>query len=190
MTWTRSEPSMKRVVAWQRLDTPGIEYAEVTIRPLCIEGEVVLFDEGAASAISYRVECDDAGVTSRAIVLVKREGALAVRTLVRDGAGIWSVDGLVTPELDGAFDVDVAITPSTNTLPIRRLGLAIGQRAEVTAAWVQFPSLEVVPLRQSYRRLDRERYEYEAPDHAFRAALTLDPDGVVQTYGALWTRLG
>jgi hypothetical protein len=181
---------MKRVIAWQRLDTPGVEYADLTVSPLRIEGEIVLFDEGTPSAVSYLIDCDEAGVTSRAVVRLKHQGALTVRTLVRLRDGAWRVDGIEAPELAGICDVDVAVTPSTNTLPIRRLGLAIGQGVEVTAAWIQFPSLDVVPLRQSYRRLDQERYTYDAPDHDFRANLTVDPDGVVQTYGALWARLG
>jgi hypothetical protein len=180
---------MKRVVGWQRLDTAGVEYAEVDTDPLRLDGEVVFAEAGAASVVTYRVECDDSGRTTSAVVRLRRAGAISTCMLVRHPTGIWSADERVLPELAGLCDVDLSVTPSTNTLPIRRLQLAIGQRAEVTAAWVKFPSLDVVPLRQSYRRTSAATYEYEAPDLGFHTEMRVDDEGIVETYGGLWTRL-
>jgi hypothetical protein len=47
--------------------------------------------------------------------------------LFSDGEGTWTgPDGRVMPHLEGCEYVDIAETPFTNTLPIRRLGLAPG----------------------------------------------------------------
>ena len=46
----------------------------------------------------------------------------------------------------GCPDVDLAVTPATSTLPVRRLDLGIGNREAVTAAWIKFPGLELQPL--------------------------------------------
>jgi hypothetical protein len=94
------------------------------------------------------------------------------------------------PELHGISDVDLSVTPSTNTPPLRRLGLGVGQATELTAAWVRLPSLDVAPLRQVYRRIEANIYEYDAPDLRFRATLEVDGDGVVRKYGALWRLVG
>ena len=177
-------------MGWRRIDTDGVEYAELEWDPLRIEGEVVFAEDRRPCAVSYRVDCDDRGMTSRAYVRVRRDGNLCARTLVRHREGSWTVDGQPAPRLQGLSDVDLSITPSTNSLPIRRLGLGVGERADVSAAWMQFPSLEVVVLRQSYRRVECGRYEYEAPEHAFRGEMTVDPDGIVLGYGQLWARLG
>ncbi len=41
-----------------------------------------------------------------------------------DGHGHWrKADGTALPQFDGCVDIDLAGTPFTNTLPIRRLGL-------------------------------------------------------------------
>ena len=177
---------MNRVLLWQRVDTVGVEYAELGGEPLRLQGEVVAVEDGIPFAVSYRVECDDTGVTARAHLQVRRSGARDELTLLRGPAGEWTADGRSLPELRGFADVDLSVTPSTNTPPIRRLGLGVGQAAELTAVWVRLPSLEVVPLRQVYRRTAASIYAYDAPDLQFRAQLELDDDGVVRRYGNLW----
>ena len=177
---------MNSVLLWQRIDTVGVEYAELEWDPLRIQGEVVLVEDGAPFAVSYRLECDQAGLTARAHVQVKRSGARNELTLTRGRAGDWNANGCLVPALHGIADVDLSITPSTNTPPIRRLGLRVGQAAAVTAAWVRLPSLDVAPLRQVYRRMEANVYEYEAPDLSFRATLEVNDEGVVRKYGDLW----
>lgn len=181
---------MRHVVVWERIDLPGMEYAEVELDPVRIEGEVVLLDEGTPCALSYAVECDDSGATSRAVIRFRRRGARTERVLARDASARWTVDWAPVPQLKGLVDVDVQLTPSTNTLPIRRLRLAAGQGAEVVAAWVRFPSLDVVPLRQAYRRVSATGYEYRALDSGFTAPLECDEHGIVTRYGGLWVRRG
>jgi hypothetical protein len=177
---------VNRALVWQRIDTVGVEYAELGWDPLRLQGEVVLVEDGAPFAVSYRVECDGAGLTARAHVQVKRSGAQDELTLTRGPAGDWAANGRARPELHGIADVDLSVTPSTNTPPIRRLGLGVGDAGEVTAAWVRLPSLEVAPLRQVYRRVEAGLYAYAAPDLQFRAELEVDADGVVRRYGDLW----
>ncbi len=181
---------MKHVVIWERVDQVGLEYAEVELDPLRIEGELVLLDGGAPCALSYAVECDGTGVTSRVVLRFRRQGRRTERVLARDASGGWTVDGAPAPALDGLADADIQLTPSTNTLPIRRLRLAPGQRAEVVAAWVRFPALDVVPLRQAYRRVSATEYEYQALESRFTATLECDEHGLVTRYGGIWTRRG
>lgn len=177
---------MKRTSLWQRVDTLGIEYAELEWDPMQLRGDVVVVEDGTPFAVSYEVECDHAGFTAQAHVRVRRGGGLDELTLTRDPVGNWTGNGRSLPELHGIGDVDLSITPSTNTPPLRRLGLGVAQAAEVTAAWVKLPALDVAPLRQVYRRMDATTYRYDAPDLRFRATLDLDGDGVVRRYGDLW----
>ncbi len=179
----------KHVVCWKRLDTLGLEYAEVRSAPVRLDGDLLYVDEEGPCAVSYHVDCDRMGLTTLATVRLRRGGLASARTLVRREDSTWTLDEHVLPCLAGLSDVDLSVTPSTNTLPIRRLKLAIGQRANVTAAWVKFPSLDVASLRQTYRRVAGHIYEYEAPDLDFRAELSVDDQGIVETYGGLWARL-
>jgi hypothetical protein len=83
-----------------------------------------------------------------------------------------------------SVDVDLGFTPATNTLPIRRLRLAVGQRAEIEAAWLVWPELQVRPARQTYTRLGEDRYRYQQGD--FDAELLVDEHGLVREYQGLW----
>jgi hypothetical protein len=49
------------------------------------------------------------------------------------------------PDLAGAVDIDISVSPFTNTLPIRRLRLARGLAADLTMAYVRVPELIDVP---------------------------------------------
>jgi hypothetical protein len=90
----------------------------------------------------------------------------------------------------GALDIDLGWSPSTNTLPIRRLGLEIGQTSgEFIAAWVRFPDLTLQPLPQEYVRLADRQYRYSSRSGAFVANLLVDDDDLVLDYEGFWQRV-
>ncbi len=92
----------------------------------------------------------------------------------------------------GALDVDLGVTPSTNTSAIRRLGLAVGASAELTAVWVRFPDLVVQPLLQRCTRLGERTYLYESLRDGvvvFHARLEVDRTGLVERYEGLFERV-
>lgn len=93
------------------------------------------------------------------------------------------------PAVAGCLDVDLAFTPATNILPLRRLRLAVGESREMTAAWVRFPELSVEPLAQRYTRLDERRVRYASRGGAFTAELEVDELGLVVRYPPLWERV-
>jgi uncharacterized protein len=147
---------------------------------------VVLADLAAGGTeIRYRLRVDELWRSHR--LRIEMTGAYAsTLDLVGDGRGSWSVDGEREPALDGCIDVDVGVSPSTNTLPIRRLAPSIGETVATTVAWVRFPELTVEPDQQSYERLDEHRWIFRS--EGFEAELEVDEDGLVVRYGELWTR--
>ncbi|HYS06949.1 MAG TPA: putative glycolipid-binding domain-containing protein [Candidatus Dormibacteraeota bacterium] len=105
-----------------------------------------------------------------------------------DGAGTALTD------LDGCIDLDIAATPFTNTLPIRRLGLRPGGAADVEVVYIAVPDLRVSRVRQRYCCLRAEKgcgvYLYENLQNGFRAELPVDADGLVLDYPEQWRRRG
>jgi hypothetical protein len=108
-------------------------------------------------------------------------------TLLADGLGGWTVDGADRADLQGSADVDLECSPATNTLPIRRLALSLGQAAEIDAAWIRFPSLTVERSTQRYERVGDRRYRYSSG--TFSVELDVDPAGLVVEYPPFWTRV-
>ena len=136
--------------------------------------------------LDYAVAVDRQWRPSQARATIKTpSGTREIVLRSQHGAG-WEVDGVLRPDLDRCPDVDFGWTPATNTVPIRRLGLEVGQTASITAAWVRFPELDVVASEQRYRRLATDRWQYTSGQYDYQ--LTVDPDtGLVLAYGDdLW----
>jgi hypothetical protein len=177
-------------MAWRRSDEVETdEHATMTMRDtgMSLAGTVVGAESGLPVRIEYRVMTDGNGMTAAAHVRDLRGFEQRSLTLERNPKGVWSVNGTVDRTLKGCTDVDLACTPSTNTLPIRRLRLAVGASQTINAAWVSFPGLTVTKSAQKYTRLDEFTYRYESG--AFSAELVVDDDGLVASY-AVWRRTG
>ena len=175
-------------MAWRRTDEIlADEHCTLTVRDsgLALIGTVLGADDGVPIRIEYRVLADATGQTTA--VHVRDLHGFEQRTLAaeRSAKGAWTVDGAAAPALRGCTDIDLGCSPSTNTLPIRRLRLKVGASSTIKAAWVRFPSLEVEKAAQTYTRLDESTYRYESGD--FAADLTVDDDGLVVHYAA-WQR--
>jgi hypothetical protein len=107
-----------------------------------------------------------------------------------DGTGRWGeMNGAHRADLAGCTDVDLAVTPFTNSVPIRRLTLGVGEQADVTAAMIDVETLGVVPVRQRYRRLGLRRFEYSNIDSGYRTELDVDEYGLVHDYPDEFRRL-
>lgn len=110
--------------------------------------------------------------------------------LATDGSGRWGeVNGAHRTELDGCYDIDLACTPFTNTLPIRRLPLHEGHAAELPVAYVDPETLGVRPDLQRYTRLGSHRWLFEQVESGVSAELEVDEHGLVLDYPALFRRL-
>ena len=179
-----------RRVAWRRSDELLTdEHCTLTQRDsgLSLVGTVLGSEGGVPVRIEYRVLADAEGLTTAAHVRDLRGFEQRTLVLERDAKGGWSVDGKTVRGLKGATDVDLGCSPSTNTLPIRRLRLGVGASKTIKAAWVRFPEMTVVKADQKYTRLDEFTYRYASGD--FEAELTVDDEGLVAAY-ADWARTG
>jgi hypothetical protein len=182
-----------REMAWRRdHDGMGFEIASLHAggAGAILKGAVSLVEDGAPLLLEYQILCDQAWRTRQVSLRQAFRGGIRTMALARKPDNSWTVDGDMAPELSGCLDVDIAVTPSTNALPINRLRLPVGERADAVAAWVQVPSLEVTPLAQSYERVSECGYRYRALKSGFEAHLDVDDLGLPIAYGAIWRRMG
>ena len=179
-----------RRMTWRRSDEiEADEHCTASIRDsgLSLVGTVIGAEAGRPVRVEYRVLTDSKGLTTAAHVRDLRGFEQRVLALARDPKGAWMVDGKAAKALKGCTDVDLGCSPSTNTLPVRRLRLAIGGSQVIQAAWIRFPELTVVKAAQTYTRLDEFTYRYSAG--SYTGELTVDDEGLVASYDA-WMRTG
>ena len=182
-------------VLWEPYTDPGLEHLRLQMNEdgFLADGIIIRRLPGMAPfRLSYRIQCDGAAHLLRAQARIEtpQEHLLDLRA---DGRGNWTDGaGKAIPGLAGCIDIDIAATPFTNTLPIRRLGLNPGQRAEFDVAYVTVPGLELKSLRQRYTCLSsgtgRAVYLYENCVSGFAAQLPVDDDGLVLDYPGQWRR--
>ncbi|NEE03532.1 putative glycolipid-binding domain-containing protein [Phytoactinopolyspora halotolerans] len=182
---------MDRQIMWSPIRWPGAEHLWVCRDSTGVVADglvIAVLDDGSPVRVSYEVVCDDAWRTRR--VSVDVHGGPSVALLCGDDGRWREPGGGERTELAGCVDVDIALTPYTNTLPIRRLQLQPGESADIRTVYVRFePTLTVTTSEQRYTRLDSDADTvYGFRSGAFEAELPVDADGVVIDYPGLWNR--
>lgn len=179
-------------VRWLAEEYPGSETLTLSVGPELIRaaGEVVGLHEGRPFQASYLITCNAAWQV-QSVQVESRFPEVARLSLVRHQSGLW----LGTPEADQFTDcteVDLSVTPFTNTLPIRRLRLAPGESRQIDVIWIGVPDLALRRVQQRYTNLGEQRYRYEALDGAgqvrYMAELFVDEHGLVHNYPGLFRR--
>ncbi len=173
---------------WRRCDGIGTDVARLVSAHggWDMSGVAVFVDDGRPCRLEYMVHCNAAWRTERAAVkgyVVSRAVAL---DLAADEQRRWTLNGRSAPQLDGCHDIDLAFTPATNTLPLRRLGLDVGDVGRTRVAWLRFPELDLAPLEQTYQRLTDDTFRFTAAAVSFTADLRVHPSGLVTLYPGLW----
>jgi len=180
-------PKRSSSIVWRRTDKAGHEFANLSERDdgAKLTGVAVLSERGAPCRVRYLIECD-AEWRTLSCVLTGQIGNKAVEISIKREGETWTANGVEIPAVAGCQDIDLGFSPATNLLPIRRLGLQVGQSAAVRAAWVHFPELTVQLLEQKYTRLAEDKYRYESGGGSFRRDLKVDDKGFVLEYPDLW----
>lgn len=178
----------EQTIIWRRLDIPGHEYARITTKNFqnIIEGTAILTYEKQFCKLDYKIICDSDWQTLSANV----SGFVGEKTveieISVDEEKRWTMNGAEISGVEKCTDIDLNFSPFTNTLPIRRLNLPVGEKAKVRAAWLRFPSFALEPLEQIYERTGENKYHYESNGGKFVTDITTDDSGLVIKYPDLW----
>jgi hypothetical protein len=201
---------MRRLLAWEGTDAWRAELADVEFRPEGVRARgIQLGVDPQPYRLDYRLDALDAFRTRRLEAQISIDGRRHELDLRRDQDGGWSWrlasngDELVSStadsaQLEGAVDCDLALSPLTNLMPIRRRDIARPQPGfDLVCAWVSVPELTVSPYPQRYEHVRRRddgtatvRFVDRGPSEGFVAELELDPDGLVLDYPDLARRVG
>jgi hypothetical protein len=184
--------ALPRLVAWRRIDVNGLGIARFESSDdgelWCQGQEIVIFGRRRWGGVEFNALLDAEGRTrSFEASAISDRGGSGV-WLLREGQS-WKRNGRRgMPRLYGCADVDVVATAATNTFPIRRLSLKVGQAKTIPVAWIDVPSLRVRRIEQTYRRVAKDVYEYSTATFG-PARLTVDEDGIVIDYEGFAERI-
>jgi uncharacterized protein len=175
-------------ILWRGLVFPGHESCQLFSQDSNwhLEGTAVFSHEQRPCRLAYQIVCDTAWRTLSAKVEGWLGNTIVDIQIKTDSTQHWWLNEVEQPDVMGCIDLDLNFSPSTNLLPIRRLDLAVGETAEVKAAWLRFPSFTLEPLPQQYRRIGESAYRYESAGGQFIADLKVNRSGFVIDYPGIW----
>ncbi len=184
-----------RTICWTptwNKDRDGVGLEHLLLAERAADSVVLAFDEERGPfRLTYRLTWDHSWQLREAVLVVAVHDATRSLSLQTDGHGQWRHgDGRAIDDLDGCMDIDIWPTPFTNSFPIRREPMAVGERRQFHMAWVSAPDLTVHRQPQAYTRPADRLYLFENLDGSgFSAELPVDEDGIVVDYPDLFQRV-
>ena len=149
---TRDDP-IRRTVVWTPIwdkGREGVGLEHLLLREGAADSVVLALDErGRPFRLAYALTWDAGWRLREARLAVTTDEGARTLSLETDGRGRWRDDRGERPDLEGCLDIDIWPTPFTNTFPIRRRPLAVGERAEFVMAWVMATGWAVFGTRLS-----------------------------------------
>jgi len=160
---------------------PGIEGNLIT-------STIVGYYEEKIYKVDYRIETDAHWHTRVMEIHCSHDHHTFSNLLQADGHGRWTCNGMPVPELDGCIDVDIPVTPFTNTLPIRRLQLQYKETREISVVYCDVLARNIGRVAQQYTCLSDTAYHYQNVPNDFEATIRVDRSGFVVDYPELFVR--
>jgi hypothetical protein len=187
--------TLRRTVCWMptwNKDREKVGLEHLLLTDQTADGVILGFDEEhGAFRLMYQLQWQPSWQLRDArLLLTTAQGARSLH-LLTDGEGHWRRgDGQALDALEGCRDIDIWPTPFTNSFPIRRTPLQIGERREYLMAWIFGLDLTVHAQPQAYTRVAERSYLFENLDGSnFKAELPVDDDGIVLDYPELFLRV-
>src|SRR6202140_2977954 len=124
-----SPPPMSEVV-WESLYQRAIEHLSLREGDGRVHAESVIGAE--QFGLRYSIDCDAQWNFQRAEIVCGR-----MRLDIRRDGRDWRVNGEPRDDLRDCTEIDIAATPFTNTLPIRRLQVPIGEERTIAVVYIK-----------------------------------------------------
>ncbi|MFZ2240548.1 MAG: putative glycolipid-binding domain-containing protein [Gordonia amarae] len=190
----------RTMVTWRGLDAIRLEQVRLYVSGARIKayGRIIAaaHDDKEAFSASYELITNDEGVTKRFSVHLVRASGESQLAINRDGEHNWLVqtaDGTIRSDFNGAEDIDMALSPMFNALPIRRYAFRAGRRvpagehAEVPVVYLYLPEARVEAATMKYTKLKGNQVSLEGP--VASSTVTFDENGFVINYEGLSERV-
>ena len=184
--------SVLRTYMWRAVGNDGLERGQLwrDEHQWIMNGTILRLSDSGPAEVRYEIICDARWCTRIANISCQDDQGKRELRISREDDG-WHANGNRLQLPEDCTDVDLAWSPSTNTLPIRRLQLNVGyDSGRLTAAWIRLPELSVEALQQTYERTGPREYIYRSLGGNFKANLTVDDEDLIIDYAGVWERIG
>lgn len=178
-------------IIWQALKWPATEYCTLQdhAQGMLANGRINGVYGQQPFSVHYVIEITaDWRVSS---FHIRQEGIHYTELkLTSDLHGHWfDKDNNHIAAFDHCIDIDISLTPFTNTLPVKRESFEEGESKVLDVLYISLPAFELQKVQQRYTRISHHEYLYENIVTDFSANIPFDHQGIVQDYPGLFKRI-
>ncbi|HKO82750.1 MAG TPA: putative glycolipid-binding domain-containing protein, partial [Chitinophagaceae bacterium] len=98
--------------------------------------------------VEYQIKTNTNWETIFAEIKSRHSNKIEYLKLESDGKGNWFTNNKKVDQYNGCIDIDIPLTPFTNTLPIKRLNLTQGQEQQIRVIYIDILEGQIKPVRQ------------------------------------------
>lgn len=180
---------MQTNILWSGIEYFSLENCVIDSGPECvlIDSVIVGYYENILYRVEYTIELNTSWEIRNCQIKVQLDDEIKIVKLQCDNSK-WLIDERHCPEFDGCIDIDIPLTPLTNSLPINRLNLLENEEAVINVIYIDLLEHNIRFVKQKYRRISELKYRYENIPNDFEAEVTVDEDGYVVDYPLLFKR--
>ncbi|HEY0433737.1 MAG TPA: putative glycolipid-binding domain-containing protein [Chitinophagaceae bacterium] len=181
----------EKVITWKSEEYHSVEECVCDFEPALVKinGHIDGATAGAAFTIKYSIVADQNWQTLSFNVA----GNCGIKRLQWHGfvesGGLWRINGDAREDLEGCIDIDLSLSPSTNSLPVNRLFRGSTRDALIKVVYLDVLNQQISAKFQQYLRLSAGKFNYQNVPNDFEADITVDEDGFVISYPKLFERL-
>jgi hypothetical protein len=181
---------MQKNILWTGIAYHSLENCLLTItdKGAVIHSTIVGIYADTLYKIEYRLSTNPYWETTFLEIKSQLYNTIEIIDLRKAGNGGWYVNGQSDATFDGCIDVDISLSPFTNTLPINRLKLSENAAAQIKVLYVDVLGQKKTSVQQKYTRLSPTDYRFENVPNDFEAVISVDDVGLVVKYPGLFAR--
>lgn len=181
---------MDTTILWTGREYHSMEncHIEVTDAGVAVTSAIVGYYQDIIYKVDYSIKTNKNWETLAFHIRSKYNGHEQVISFDGDGRGNWKCDGKNQDRFKGCIDVDIPLTPFTNSLPINRMQLKANDSKQIDVIYLDLLGREIKRVKQRYMRLSPSEYHYENVPNDFEAVIMVDESGLVLDYPELFVR--
>jgi len=182
---------MQKIIIWKGLYYQSLEYCNIKVgnEQLEIASTILGIHEGKEYKIDYVTTLKPNWEMVGCRIESRLGESVNIQTLRYDGEGNWTNNGKPMNECKGCIDIDISLTPFTNSLPINRLQLQVNEVQYIKVLYIDILGRTIRSVVQQYTKISDHKYQYENVPNDFEAVITVDEWGIVTEYPGLFVRL-
>ena len=181
---------MTRNIIWKGFDDESLEFCRIDFQELItVKSTIVGCSADVPFKVDYELEMSTDWIISNFSIKAYLDNIEHAISLNHNGYGNWFRNGLEWKHLEGCLDIDISLTPFTNSLPINRIKSGLHEKTSIQVVYIDVLSFDIRKEFQYYQLLESSKYNFSNNDGSFTADIIVDELNLVKHYPGLFERL-